>query len=215
MAQEEKRGCGFRKVGGLYLCGGYISVPCDRLPYPLGACPTCGGGIKASRGFTKIDPLRLFGPHDCCTDCWRPCFMCDPSAEVAFIMSVGKQYYKTPLNFLEEADRLGVSKRIPWIPKELELGKTIIYLAHPKAYQVREPVVLQRAMSIVSEGESQAERLLEAEKVEYALGIFTVFIPKRVEKLIWERDATAEECERLKKRDITPIVIKNGDLDHA
>lgn len=102
MSQEAIRGCGYRKIGGLYLCGEYISVPCDRLPYPLDICPTCGGGIKVSRGFTKINPLRLFGYHDYadrddnsgifiqhCHDKVRPCFMCDPRDEPAFIMGVG------------------------------------------------------------------------------------------------------------------------------
>lgn len=30
MACEPKRGCGYRKVGGIYLVGGGIGVPCDR-----------------------------------------------------------------------------------------------------------------------------------------------------------------------------------------
>lgn len=34
MASETKRGCGYRKVGGMYLVGDYIRVPCDRLPFP-------------------------------------------------------------------------------------------------------------------------------------------------------------------------------------
>lgn len=44
MAQESKRGCGYRKVGGTYLVGNYISVPCDRLPYP-------------NKRFTSFEPL--------------------------------------------------------------------------------------------------------------------------------------------------------------
>jgi len=221
MAQEERRGCGYRKVGGLYLCGEYISVPCDRLPYPLDICPVCGGGIKVSRGFTKINPLRLFGYHQPCADKIRPCFMCDPKDEPAFIMGVGERYYKTPGDFQEEAHRLGVSKRIPskegrpLTPKELELGKTIVYLAHPKACQVRESAGLQEAMAIVGKEETNQPRLMESEKVEYKLGIFSAFIPQRVEKLIWEHNATPEELEKLKKRGITPVVINDGDLDHA
>lgn len=215
MAQEEKRGCGFRKVGGLYLCGEYISVPCDRLPYPLDVCPVCGGGIKVSRGFTRINPLSLFGYHQPCSDQIRPCFVCDPKDEPAFIMGVGERYYKTPSDFQAEAHQLGVSKRIPFIPKELELGKTIAYLAHPKACQVKESLALQKAMAIVSGNESNQQRLIESEKVEYKLGIFSAFIPHRVEKLIWEHDAKAEKIESLKKRGITPIIIKDGDIDHA
>lgn len=216
MAIEPIRGCGFRKVGGYYLCGSYIPIPCDRLPYPLDTCPVCGGGIKVSRGFTKINPFRLFGPHNpLCTDRIRPCFMCDPKDEVAFIMGVGEKFYPTPSDFINEACQLGVSKRIPFIPKELELGKTVIYLAHPKAVEIKEPVVLQQAMSILEECETKQPRLLETDKVERRLGIFTAFIPQRIEKLLWESEATPEELEKLEKRGITPVIVPDGDTDHA
>jgi hypothetical protein len=213
MAQEAERGCGYRHVGALYLCGDYVSVPCDRLPYQLDVCPVCGAGIKVSRGFTKVRPLHLFGLHQPCADQIRPCFVCDPTDEAAFIMRVGEKYYKRPADFEEEAHRLGISKRIPFIPKELELGKTVVYLAHPKACPVVQSAALQHTMAIGG-GETQTA-LLDAEKVEYKLGIFSAFIPQRVEKLVWERDATQEELEKLAKRGITPIVIKDGDSDHA
>jgi len=129
-------------------------------------------------------------------------------------MGVGERYYKTPSDFQREARRLGVSKRIPFIPKELELGKTIVYLVHPKASLVRESAALQKAMAIVSGDATNQPRLMDSEKVEYKLGIFSAFIPHRAEKLIWEHDATPEELERLEERGITPVVIKDGDLDH-
>lgn len=215
MAQEAIRGCGYRKVGGLYLCGEYISVPCDRLPYPLDVCPVCGEGIKVSRGFTKVNPLRLFGYHQPCSDRTRPCFICDPKDEPAFIMGVGERYYKSPGDFQEEAHWLGVSKRIPFIPKDLECRKTIVYLAHPKACPVSESVALQHALAIVDKGNTEQPRFVDSERVEYKLGIFSAFIPYRVENLIWEHDATPETLERLHKRGITPIIIKDGDLDHT
>lgn len=238
---EPKRGCGFRRTGGLYLVGGSISVPCDRLPFPLNTCPVCGGGIKFSRGFTKINPLRLWGLHDACpsgwlehyepasgvsvnlsmnttgqtcTDRFRPCFMCDPKDEPAFIMGVGEKYYKTPNDFMEEAHRLGISKRIPFIPKGLELGTTIVYLVHPKAIAVKEAVVVQQAMAILDKAETQQPKLLETEKVEQHLGIFTAFIPQRIEMLIKESEATPEKLEALKKRNITAIPVPDGDKDH-
>ncbi|GAI67585.1 unnamed protein product, partial [marine sediment metagenome] len=224
------------------LCGGYISVPCDRLPLPLTTCPVCGQGIKVSRGFTKINPLKLWGPHDSCPSGWhehyepsprvevnigldttghtcqdifRPCFLCDPKDEPAYIMMVGAGHYKMPEDFLEEASRMGVSKRIPFIPKDLELGKTIVYLAHPKACEVREPAVVQQAMGILEEAESNQPKLLETDRITKALGIFCAFIPKRVEMLIWESEATPEELEKLEKRGITAIKIPDGDLAHG
>jgi hypothetical protein len=215
MSQETKRKCGFRKVEGLYLCGEYIAVPCDRLPYPLEVCPVCGAGIKVSRGFTKIIPLRLFGYHQPCNDQVRPCYMCDPTEDMAFIMGVGEKYYKTPEDFIEEGYQLGISKRIPFIPKELELGKTVIYLSHPKACVSREPAYMQQAMAILEETKNKQPKLFETEKVEKKQGIFAAFIPQRVEMLVWEHDASPEKLAELEKRGITPVVINDGDMDHA
>jgi hypothetical protein len=50
------------------------------------------------------------------------------------------------------------------------------------------------------------------------MGIFTAFIPQKIEKLYWqsELDAMSEkEKEQLSKRGITPIGIPDGDSDHA
>jgi len=215
MAIEEIRGCGFRKVGGLYLCGEYISVPCDRLPMPLTVCPVCGQGIKVGRGFTQINPYRLWEVHRDCEDRFRPCHLCDPKDEPAYIMLVGAGNYKTPEDFLDEACRVGISKRIPFIPKGLNLGETVVYLAHPKACEVKVEPALQQAMAIVEESQSKQPRLMETERKEKKLGIFCAFTPKRVEKLIWESELTEEKREQLEKRGITPVPIPDGDKDHG
>jgi len=215
----------------MYLCGDNIGAPCDRMPFPLSTCPVCGQGIKVSRGFTQVNPFQLWGTHDgvmrwqrdasgnydiaLCKDRIRPCFLCDPQDEPAYIMLVGAGNYKMPQDFLDEAHRMGISKRIPFIPKGLELGKTVVYLAHPQACKVREPIALQQALAIVEGSETNQPRLLETEKISKALGIFCAFIPKRVEKLIWEKDASPEELEKLEKRGILPVIVPDGDKDHG
>ncbi|MBA7567811.1 hypothetical protein ES708_09529 [subsurface metagenome] len=211
---EPIRGCGYRKINALYLCGEYIChEPCDRMPFPLTTCPVCGQGIKVSRGFTQVNPYQLWGIHENCNDAFRPCFLCDPQDKPAYIMLVGEKYY-TPESFLEEAHRMGISKRIPFIPKELELGTTLIYLAHLKACEVKVAAAVQQAMSILEGSESQQPKLVETDRVEKKLGIFAAFIPKRVEKLIWKSDATPEELEKLERRGISPVIIPDGDKDH-
>ena len=217
MAQETRRGCGYRKVGGLYLCGEYVPVHCDRLPYPLDTCPVCGGGIKPSRSYTKVDPINLFGRHDTCTEQRRYCHLCTPPDEPAFIVTVGSQHY-TPESFLDEAQHLGISKRIPFIPKELELGKTVVYLAHPKACPILKTVPMM--VAALPAGASAIAGAVYGTPpttvaVEYKFGIFSAFVPQRVEKLIWRHQATEDELDNLAKRGITPVVIENGDMDHA
>jgi hypothetical protein len=214
MAIEGKRGCGYRKIGGLYLCGDYIPVECDRLPLELTTCPVCGAGIHFTRSFTEINPLKLFGYHQPCHDAFRPCIVCDPKDETAYVMVVGSKYY-TPQSFVEEAAAMGISKRIPFIPKNLEPGKTVVYLAHPKAVCVQEPLAVQAAMTIVAEVDEPQMRLLDAEKKpHYAMGVFCAFLPQRIEKLIWESQGTPEELEKLEKRGVTPILVPDGDEDH-
>lgn len=222
MAQEAKRGCGYRKVHALYLVGRYIPMECDRLPLPLERCPVCGMGMKFTRAPMEINPHRLFGPHDdigkiawttICRDRIRPCHVCDPPDDAAYIMGVGEKYY-TPESFAREAVEQGISKRIAAVPKKLVLGKTIIYLSHPKAVEVKEPAVLQQAMAIAGGDEQQRPRLLEAEKAEHKLGIFCAFVPQAVEMLIWESEATPEYLEQLGKRGILPVILKDGDKDH-
>lgn len=235
MAQEGIRGCGYRKVGGLYLVGAGRFVSCDRLPYPLDICPVCGGGIKVSRAFTKINPLKLFGLHDVmikagpsqendnrdtmiagygrqCMDIHRPCPMCDPTDSVAFIMRVGEKHYPTPQDFMTEAMSMGISKRIPWKPKELKLGVTLIYLSHARACQVEIPAAFQKAFA--DNGPGATTKLLDAPSIEKKQGIFATFVPQRIEKLIWEKDATKETLAGLEKQGITPVIIK-PDADHS
>ena len=214
MAIEQRRGCGYRRVGGLYLCGEYISAPCDRMPFPLTVCPICGQGIKVGRGFTQVNPYRLWDIHQDCKDRIRPCHLCDPQDQSAYIMLVGAGNYPTPQDFVREALSMGISKRIPFIPKGLELGKTVLYLAHPKACEIKESVALQQAMVIVGGAEAAQPRLLETERDTKTPGIFCAFIPKRVEKLIWKSKATPEELEKLEKRGITPVIAPDGDKDH-
>jgi hypothetical protein len=65
MAIEAKRGCGYRKVGGLYLVTFGAGRHCGKMPIRCAVCPTCNQGIKPTRGWTWIDPVPLFGEREC------------------------------------------------------------------------------------------------------------------------------------------------------
>lgn len=139
MAAEAKRGCGYRKKGGIYLVSDALSAPCDRMPFKLDVCPCCGAGIKVSRGFTWIDPVKLFGEHVRCKDMF-PCPMCQPGhffgdqqCYCAGLLFVGDKFY-SPDEFLIEASQLGVSRRIGALPRGFKIGETWVFLAHSKAW---------------------------------------------------------------------------------
>lgn len=151
---EARRGCGYRKEGGLYLMGGRPSMACGKLPRRLDVCPTCHGGIKQSRGWTWIEPAPFFldvkcdqtFPHADGTDhplsekgCLR-CPLFDDNVILsaalrvqAGLLWIGEGFYPTPADFLAEGVAQGLSRRISALPKDFKVGTTRIFLAHPKA----------------------------------------------------------------------------------
>jgi hypothetical protein len=215
MSVEARRGCGFREVKKLYLVGEYTPVFCDRLPLPIGECPYCHQGIHFVRSFTKLDALKMFGLHgDVCKDEHRPCFICDPTNKPSYVMMVGENSYPTPQDFMVEAEAQGISKKIPFIPKDMKLGETVLYLAHNKACEVPDntpdkPSVLKEAESILEQ-----TRMVDTPKVKKALGIFTAFIPQRVEMLFYESEITEKLKAKMAKRGISIISVTDGDPDH-
>lgn len=129
------RGCGVRKVGGLYIyCAPGVAAHCYRMPMPLPeACPCCGEEIRFLRSVRMINPLKLWGNCNKTTEehpCHKHnCYACFPP-EKAGLMWVGKEY--TPEQFIKESFEIGTSKRIPAIPKNLKVGDRL-FLAHHEA----------------------------------------------------------------------------------
>lgn len=197
MAIEQARGCGYRKVGGLYLVGGGVGMTCDRLPYEIVNCPVCGGGLKFSRGFTWLDWVKYAGEHIECRcpkkDTINACPVCWPIRyeQPYGLLWIGEKFY-SPTNFIKEALQMGVSRRIPAIPKNLKLGETWILCAHKHIIPFKN----------------------EKNEDDFKPAVFYVFRPTAVELLIWERGATPEKLEELTKKGITPIVIPDGDKEH-
>ncbi len=202
MAVEQKRGCGYRKVGGLYLVGGGVGEPCDRLPMAIVPCPTCGEEPRFNRGMSKINPLRIFGLHsekEACFDLPAPGMLdpdpiCSPS-DVAYLMWVGKEY--TANTFIVEARQMGVSKRIHQIPKDFQVGLDWVWLA--------------KLQLIPPAGKTLA---IDSNERGYGAGIFSIFKPSAIEKIITESQATAGEAAALKEQGIVPVVVPDDDPDH-
>ena len=204
MAIEGKRGCGYRKIGGLYLVGTGMAAVCHRLPFPLDVCPVCGAGIHFSRGFTWVEPRSLLGICPTAGSCKCPVDICPvyhPPAGRAGLLWVGQKYY-SPESFVREAEQMGVSKRIAQVPREFKVGETWIYLAHKHA-------VTNRTIEKTDLGFG-----VETDNPDSGPGIFYAFRPQHIEKLIRESDATDETIEKLNKRGITPVIVPDGDSDH-
>jgi len=197
MAVESIRGCGYRKVGGLYLCGEGATMACDRLPYELEVCPVCGSGIKFTRGFTWIDWNKYAGLHKERCVCPNTCPICVPDPLHPYgLLWVGEQFY-TPEEFTLEALKMGVSRRIAAVPRNFKLGETWILFAHIKACGTR----------LEDQNDGTQKRV-------GVPGVFYGHRPTSIEQLIWESEATEEKLSELNKKHITPIIIPDGDVDH-
>lgn len=222
---EEKRGCGYRKIGGLYLTGDPgITLICDGLPLALEPCGCCGFVPPFSRNLQKIqaqyisqaekkkhttinvdelaqgiehrDLSVIVGESMKCS-CPPDCPICSTvrgflEHEPFGLMFVGKKFY-SPRSFIQEAENMGVCKRIPDVPKWLRLGETWVLLAH---YEV--PTVSLEKLS------SNEMYMKEPEKMK---AIFYAFKPQRIEMPVWKDQITSEEILMLENRGITPVLL--------
>jgi hypothetical protein len=226
MAIEEKRGCGYRKVGGLYLRGSGDGVPCDRLPLPLTVCPCCSAGIKQTRGWTWIDvPLFVGKAHENCIDD-NPCVLCTNTEIIgrAGLLWIGTQFYKTTGEFMSESARLGISRRITAVPKGFEIGKTWVLLAHPKACSCERchgaGIIVEESIPAISMGPDASiatkhEPCSDCKASGRAAGVFRVFRPNAIEKIVTETQSKDEaEMKKLTDRGITPVIVPDDDPDH-
>lgn len=199
---EARRGCGYRKAGGLYLVGEAFGDTCYRLPFPLHVCPTCGHGIRQSRAWTWIDGFEIFAFETLCGDTSPHCVACVicnptlllPTDEVkegeerpnrgkSGLIWVGEKYYRFPETFIAEANRMQISRRINAVPHGFVLGETWIFLAHVKA-------IFERTGG----------------QVTYTPGIFRAYRPTGIEYVV-KGDETDEALEKMVKRGITPVKI--------
>jgi hypothetical protein len=197
---DRKRGCGWRQPGGLYLVADGPASPCGRLPIPLSTCPTCGHGIAPARGWTWVDGTALIAPHPCDPPAGASCtahcpLFLDPGK--VGLLWIGEQYYPTPRDFLDEADRLGISRRIPRLPAGFKLGRTWVWLVHRKAIPRRcEWCLGQSAKCSHCGGRGRA----------HSAGVFRAFRPTAVEYVVRDTE-TEEELDRLVARGITPVRV--------
>lgn len=213
-----KRGCGFRKVGGLYLVGRPFGSMCDRLPFRLRPCPMCEHEHKFNRGLMQVTGVGIFHTKDFLsaegrieyhnkTGEWRDlcfcredCPACRPDSKVAGIMWVGKKFY-TPASFAQEAINFGVSKRIPYVPEWLKVGETWVFLAHPEAVEVCPETCIG----------------CDGKLFKHVPGVFLAFVPQRIEAILSESDAATyseEDIEEHEKRGLYFCTVPDDDPDH-
>jgi len=203
---EHKRGCGWRKAGGLYLVSDGLGIPCGKLPIPLRVCPTCGHGIKPSRGWTWINGTELVKDVTCqfsvidIQDC-KTCPLNGDPGRVGLIW-IGEKYYKTASDFTNEAIRQGISRRIAMVPRDFKLGKTWVWLAHRKGLTQICPDCNGSGAAFGIDCD-----FCNGEGYIYTPAVFHAFKPTAIEYVVTGKESDAE-LEQLFKRGITPVKIK-------
>ena len=210
---ERSRGCGFRKGGGTYLVTdeGKLLQPCGRLPLVLDICPTCGQGIKFSRSPGWVDPALLFegnecrmkrkslrshseilqkifgGPFGAKTSASCLCPLDDPSSlGRSLLMWVGEKFYPSPMDWLQESQRQGISRRIASVPRGFIPGETWILVAHKK---------------VNIEGGQKPQP-----------AVFHLFRPDRIEYVVSGQESE-EELAKIEKRGISLVKVIPVDSD--
>lgn len=210
---EGKRGCGYRKEGGLYLRSDGIGRFCGALPIELEVCPTCHHGIKPARGWTWVNLAELAAVRGCgladsslegvgCGDC--P--IADAKIQEVGLLWIGEKYYPSIADFTKEAGEMGLSRRITMIPKRFKLGETWVALAHRRAI----------APNHVFVGESDVcdECMEFKEKHQRKAGIFHVFKPARIEYVVKPND-DPEKLAKLEARGLTLVRVVRAEEKEA
>lgn len=209
VVHDQKRGCGWRKAGGLYLRADGAAASCGKLPLPLCKCPTCGAGIKFARSWTWVDAKAL-GSTAVCKEQSQSCAVCPLGGviERAGLLWIGEKFYKTPGDFTSEARDQGISRRLPQVPKDFKVGVTWVLVAHRKT--------IVRPCDDCSNKEPCDNcppcAACGGAGVLYTPAIFAAFKPSRIEYVVKEGD-TEEKLERLVKRGITPVRIVRVEKD--
>jgi hypothetical protein len=88
---------------------------------------------------------------------------------------------------------MGISRRVKAIPRGFVLGETWVFLAHPKVRRI----------------------VNDTGKSEWIGGVFRIFQPDVIEKLITESESkNADVMAKLAKAGITPVIVPDEDKDH-
>lgn len=205
---DSKRGCGWRKEGGLYLRADGLHQPCGKLPLPLTVCPCCHAGIKPSRGWTWIAPRPLFAAVECLNDP-KACLSCVLSnpPERAGLLWIGEKFYPKPSDWIKEAHRLGVSRRISAVPKDFKIGQTWVFAAHIHAIDHKELCACRCTVGKDC-GTCHGEGWVHS----FSPAIFHVFRPSRIE-YVTKGNETPDQLKALAERGITPVKVqREGEL---
>lgn len=193
-----KRKCGERKPGGFYFVGG----PPQPDPYGwLFRAVKCSCGIqfmKPSRNVQHCLPYDVFPELRPESKDSRKFYSFKP-LEKAWVVTVDADNYKTPQDWLDEAEVQGISRRINDIPRGFKVGESWVLVMHAKVFD-RE-VTIDEGM------------LTETTKTIKEPGIIAYFRPRAIQ-YVCKGNETKEELLALAERGVTPVIVETSNSAH-
>jgi len=206
MAVEKARGCGYRKVGGLYLMTEGEGFSCERMPIPIEPCECCGlVPVKRARGWQWITWEwldKVAKPCTCegITKHFAVCALCNGQliGEQLGVIWIGPKFYETPQDWFDEAKEMGISRRISSIPRGFKIGETWVAAAHAKAIEYVEEV----------EGD------LESLETKFKPGIVQLFRPSKIELIVTPSMKKEDWVKKAVKKGVTLVEVPEDDRDH-
>lgn len=188
---EGKRGCGYRKPGGIYFRSDTPGEPCGKLPLELHNCPVCNEGIKFSRNYKWINPSILFRDQECRflrekkEGCRAWCKLNDQNITdltKSLLIWIGDKHYSVS-SFSQEAVEMGISRKIKSVPRGFVIGESWIMLAHTKCFST----------------------VIADEEINKA-GIFMAWKPERIEYVV-RGDESEDELNALELKGFSLVKI--------
>jgi hypothetical protein len=119
MASEARRGCGYRKAGGIYVRGELgAGIPVGWLP--------CCIDYPHTLGMVWAEPQRLFRTAGQAGDSWEALLALEHwrRKEKVGLIWVGAQHY-TMDSFTKEALEMGISRRVATLPVDVKRGDPV------------------------------------------------------------------------------------------
>lgn len=220
VSKEESRGCGYRKPGALYLVSDGVGEDCSKLPIRLETCPCCGQGIKPNRSWTWLKPNALIDPEPHGTDEHSAHCPLATGVDRCGLIWIGGSFYPTPAAFVDEAKRMGISRRIVTVPRGFEIGE-YVFLAHreadwdpcPDCGDSQHPgkVVQKRGTKMLPVIEHVDCETCKGQGKLSVKAIFYVFKPDRIEYVVTGKESK-KKLGGLIKRGIEPVeVVRLGE----
>lgn len=210
---ETERGCGFRKIGGVYLVCEGGSLPCDALPVEMGPCECCDFTVNQARSMQPIHAgylAALLKGHVChdpfaCPICWYATKYPELKAEIGRLRARLAIPWENKTAEMREGDAdvvealKDLEAKFPkvfylmFVSKEFYTPESFVKEARKQGISKRvaanslpKGFVVGKDWVFLAHGETPIYKAGAINEVRKATAIFYAFKPERLELVLWK-----------------------------